>query len=512
MAVSLSGMSLHTNNDNETWSGTDDPDDYNNAIQGSNSESWQVSKNSTETGTLVKSSTLNTTRGIFTFWMSSNLAPYYTDIDFIMESSNNNQKLFQVANSTNKAIGGNFVASAIDYVNKGTETGTFAPASFSELRLVVDNSSSGNIRSVINNWIDAMYYGVGHTVSGTTTTDKAFAEAAAVDELVANKYGVMWKYNDIIYSQGDINLAGTLTSEGETLVFVDTLNGYDTYNLDITGTVDFTNTSIIAGGAIDFNFDSSTATSFSMTGGSVTGALATTTKSGQTHSGVVFTDCGTFTVANTPYVSTFNSCGQITLSTGGELDSCKIDKSTAAISVTTDDLSDVDGCIFVSDGSNHAVELTSIGAGSMVWDASLSVYESGGSGGSPVTPTSTGNEAIYVNVGSGTLTINVADTGTTPSIRSAGATVNVVSGQKSLTFTDLPDGVEVRIRQGSHSIFHVASASGGSEAYTYTYTSDTIVTISVGGSGYIREELTYILKNSDASLSFPLEPNPSYIA
>ena len=60
MAVSLSGMTLHTDNDTQqNWSGTDDLDDYNNSIQGSNSESWQVSKNSTETGTLVKSSSLN---------------------------------------------------------------------------------------------------------------------------------------------------------------------------------------------------------------------------------------------------------------------------------------------------------------------------------------------------------------------------------------------------------------------------------------------------------------------
>ena len=302
MAVSLSGMTLHTNNDNEGgWGGTDGPDTYNNAVQGTNSESWQVSKNATETGTLTVSSTLNTTRGIFTFWMSSNLAPYYTDIDLELQSSTNNYKTFTAADSTNKAIGGNFVASVVDYVNKGTDTGTFAPGSFSVLRVIVDNSASGNIRSVINNWIDAMYYGPGHAVSGTTTGDLLFEEAAAVDELTANKYGVMWNYNGIIYSQGDIDLTGTaLTSDSETLVFVDTLNGYDTYNLDVSGTVTFNATAIIAAGTIDFNLDASGATAFTMTGGSVSGAALIDFADGQTVDNVVFNNIAASTIANDP--------------------------------------------------------------------------------------------------------------------------------------------------------------------------------------------------------------------
>ena len=62
MTVSLSGMTLHTNNDNEGgWGGTDGPDDYNNSIEGSNSESWQVSKNSVENAILTKTVGLTAT-------------------------------------------------------------------------------------------------------------------------------------------------------------------------------------------------------------------------------------------------------------------------------------------------------------------------------------------------------------------------------------------------------------------------------------------------------------------
>jgi len=422
MTVSLSGMSLHTNNDNEGgWGGTDGPDTYNNAVQGSNSESWQVSKNSTETGTLTKSSTLSTTRGIFTFWMSSNLAPYYTDVKLDMQSTTNNYKQFTVATSTDKAIGGNFVASAIDFINKGTSTGTFAPANFAVTRIIVDNSSSGNIRSVINNWIDAMYFGPGHTVSGTTTGDELFKEAAVVDELAANQYGVMWNYNGIIYSQGDIDLTGTaLTSDSETLVFVDTINGYDTYNFDISGTATFKNTGIIGAGTIDFNLDASGATAFSMTGGFLTSCKALTLIDGQTFDDVVLNSCATSSVANDPDGCTWNTSGLITIETNGSLTNCTINQSTSTESVTTASIEVLTGNTFISDGSNHAVILTSIGDGSMDWDNQLSGYASSDG--------STGNEGVYVNVGSGNLTINVASGASTPSIRTAGATVTVVAG------------------------------------------------------------------------------------
>jgi len=277
-----------------------------------------------------------TTRGIFTFWMSSNLAPYYTDINLELQSTTNNYKTFTVATSTDKEIGGNFVASAIDYVNKGTSTGTFVPASFAVSRIIVDNSSSGNIRSVINNWIDAMYYGPGHTVSGTTTGDKLFEESAAVDELTANKYGVMWNYNGIIYSQGDIDLSGTaLTSDSETLVFVDTVNGYDTYNLDISGTVTFKNTGIIGAGTIDYNLDASGATAFSKTGGFLTACKALTLIDGQTFDGVVINSNTSSSIANDPDSCTWNTCGLITVTSTGSLNSCSLNKGsgTSAVSI-----------------------------------------------------------------------------------------------------------------------------------------------------------------------------------
>lgn len=517
MAVALSGMSLHTNNDNEGgWAGTDGPDAYNNAEQGTNSESWQVSKNATETGTLTKSSTLNATRGIFTFWMASNLAPYYTDIDLELQSSAGNYKDFRVAAAADKNIEGKFVASAIDYVNNGVETGTFAPASFSALRIIVNNSASGNIRSVINNWVDAMYYGVGHTVSGTSVSDTAFAEAAAVDELTANKYGVMWNYNDIIYSQGDITLSGTLTSNGETLVFIDTPNGYSTYNLDITGTVNFVNTSIIAAGTIDYNFDATGATSFSMTGGSIVGALLVDLIDGQTLDGVVITGAATSTIANDPYGCTWNQSGLITVGTAGSLNSCTLNEGTASVAV---DIATLDRLIenhFISDGTGHAVDLGTITATqAMDWDNTTSGYASSDG--------STGNETILVSVDSGqTLTINVASTGTLPTIKNDGTgTVSVVTGQITVAVTVLNDLTGLPIADARVQIYDTSDYTtvimnddcnaSGVASISMSYTADIDIEgwvreMNVSGVDYTPRDFSGTITSSGFSLTVRLTP------
>ena len=501
-------MTLHTDNDNEGgWGGTDGPDDYNNAIQGANSESWQVSKNSAEAGTLTKSSALSATRGIFVFWMSSNLAPYYTDIELQMESTTNNFKVFTVADSTGKEIGGNFVASAIDYVNQGTETGSFAPASFSKTVITVDNSSSGNIRSVINNWVDAMYYGPGHTVSGTTTGDRLFAEAAAIDELVANKYGVIWDYNGIIYSQGDLDLSGTsLVSDSETLVFVDTLNGYDTYNLDISGTVTFKNTALIAAGTIDFNLDASGATAFSMTGGSVTGALHMDFVAGQTVNGVVFNSISTTAIANDPTSCTWNTSGIITIAAAGSIDKCIINESSGSAAVSIASLDRLTDCLFFSGGAGHAVDLGTISSTqSMTWDNTATGY----------TASSSGDETIVVSVDNGiTLTVNVAAGASTPSVYNTGTgTANVVSGLVTLTIEAPVSlvGAEIRIYDldnspaGSLGTELSGVESHTSAAYTYSGSGGNLIWIQIMLDGYEEFGQQYTMPISDTTFTALLE-------
>jgi hypothetical protein len=89
-------------------------------------------------------------------------------------------------------------------------------------------------------------------------------------------------------------------------------------------------------------------------------------------------------------------------------------------------LADLDTVVLSTFGSlsGHALELTT--AADATWDSGLSGYDVG-SLGSPVTPTATGDEAIYVNVASGTINISVAAGSPVPSIRRAGGSTAVIN-------------------------------------------------------------------------------------
>ena len=505
MAVTLSGMTLLTSNDNEAnWSGTDGPDPYNTFIQGANSESWQVSKNTTETALLILAAALAAGRGIFVIWMKSNLHYYYTEITAELQSSAGNFKEFILATSANPGVSGDFKPIALDYVNKGLETGTFVPASYSLLRLFVDNSVSGNIKLDKNTWIDAIYFGEGLVISGTTDTDKCFTEAAAIDQTQPNRFGILENYNGVIFGQGDLELAGTLVSNSENLVFVETPNGYDRYNLTISGAISFVDSNISSEGLIvDYDMDCSTATSFSMSGGSITGANTLTLIDGQFLNEVILNSIGSSSIDNDPNNCSWNDSGLITINTNGSIDNCHIKDSIDPAAVITNDLAKITNTDFTSFGSGHAVELTSIGSGSMTWNCTTVNYDAGVIG-SPVIATNTGDEDIFVNVATGTLTIYVQLGSNYPSIRSAGAIVNIEPAMIDLKFTLNPSitGYEYAIYSvtsigslvGAIELQHEEVATQDNQTYTYTHSIGLIFAVQILaiGSDYV-EKIEYYL-------------------
>jgi len=295
-------MTLLVDNDSqESWVGTDDLDDYNMHVQGTNSESWLVSKNATETGTLtVSAADMSGTGNHFNMWMQTNLTQYLTSITVTLQSSSGNYRLYTIGTSSVPEVTGEFHCFALDLNNGGIETGTFNPASVPTIAVEINNSSSGNIRSVINNWIDAMYYGRGLTFDGSSTSDNMFTEATAIDELEANKYGVLFNIDEQIFVQGDIVFdddggSNTQSSNGENVVFTEKTNTTNTYRLILIGadnTITFNNTNISATGAAQFGFDSSgTIGSFDMTGGGLKKVSSAIFKSGQTITNVNFTEC-----------------------------------------------------------------------------------------------------------------------------------------------------------------------------------------------------------------------------
>lgn len=365
--------------------------------------------------------------------------------------------------------------------------------------------------------VDAIDVGNGLTLQGTTTTDKLFAEALVQDQATA--IGALSEKNDKIFSQGSLELSGTnLASSSESLTFTDTVGGVYTYDLDITGTVSFNNTSIDASGAVDYNFDASAATSFTMSGGGLSNFLSFITLAGQSIEGAVFQSGGTSTIANTLSDSAFNQCGAITVT--GLLDAVTVNKSTATEASVVDNLNKIAGSIFIKDtGTSNATRLTSIGGGSMTWSCTTTNYDAGATG-SPVTPTSTGNEDIFVDVASGTLTINVADGATTPSIRSSGATVNVVAGLIAITVTVVDDITGLPLENarvwlgeeaGHATIINAETNASGVVTTNIPFTSDTNIIgwarqMDLLGTDYVQKDFSGQYTSSGFSTTIRLSP------
>lgn len=106
--------------------------------------------------------------------------------------------------------------------------------------------------------------------------------------------------------------------------------------------------------------------------------------------------------------------------------------NTKVSSATLDDMALISDCTFTSSGTGHAIEV-----GGSADTISLSGNTFTGYSGTGT------NAAIYVNIVSGTVTINVTG-GNTPSIRTAGATV-IVNNNVEVTFTGMKDNSEVRV-------------------------------------------------------------------
>lgn len=166
-----------------------------------------------------------------------------------------------------------------------------------------------------------------------------------------------------------------------------------------------------------------------------------------------FTDMGTFGYLSnyTATRRTWRRCGLVT-GGGGSFVDCIFDASAASSAITVATINDLEGCSFAIGTAGHAVTLTGA-AGAYTWDCTLSGYDVGSVGsGVEVTGASiTGDEAIHVTATTGTIIINVSATGSTPSVSSAGAVVNVVAGLKTFSFTVNPSitGYEWRLYEDS---------------------------------------------------------------
>jgi hypothetical protein len=217
-----------------------------------------------------------------------------------------------------------------------------------------------------------------------------------------------------------------------------------------------------------------------------------------------FTDMDTFVFQSNATVeaTTFRRCNSVTLG-GALMAGCTITRSTAAVALACGaSVSSLSNTSFVSAGTGHAIEITS---GTSHTLAGLSFTGYAASNGS------TGNESVFVNIASGSVTLN---TDSTISYRTAGATVTVVAGQKTLTLTGIVAGSDVVILEAGTDteLANVDANSGSTFAYSYAYAPGTFIDVCVYKAGFVPLAIrNYLLGSESGSLPINQTPDRNYL-
>ena len=221
------------------WSGTDG---ISTEVfqQGVSSEGWIVAKNGNETGIYDYytangnvAADMSATDTHLYIHLRCDIAPFidylYVGISSTSAGTTNYEDWRLVDNTVATEWYGEWKTFIIDINSTPNRTnGTLTYTDIRSIRINVDNSNSGNIRSIENTYIDVIRFGFGIKAHETTTAAFDFSDIEAIANNTTNKFGVLEKIGGVLFARGRIEVGdntttdyGNLTSQDETLVFLD---------------------------------------------------------------------------------------------------------------------------------------------------------------------------------------------------------------------------------------------------------------------------------------------------
>jgi len=222
--------------------------------------------------------------------------------------------------------------------------------------------------------------------------------------------------------------------------------------------------------------------------------------------GCTFTDLTTFDFKpkSTITGTIFRRC-EIVRTGGGIISDCLFTRSTATAAIqcnTTAELAKVTNSDFVSAGTGHAIYLQGPAGPVSLVGLTFTGYAS--------VDGLTGNEAIFVGISTGTVTLTVSG-GNTPSIRSSGATVIVVSGA-TVTFSGFPTGTDVVIlTAGTTTVLDSVDQQVGT-SYAWAYQGTPTVDVGFIKPGYIPFYIRGLaLGSTNSTIPVKLQLDRNYI-
>ena len=338
----LTNITLGETGDDGDWGGDIGTADSQAEIfyQGAGAIGWIVAKNGNETGDYdMYSSNGNAVvdmsgAGVHLFiTLRCDIAPFIDYIHIGLSSDTAHGSVNTgtyywtiVDNTTDIEWAGGWLTFKLD-INSAVRfstSGTLDLSAITDLHVNVDNSNSGNIRSIQNTYIDSIRFGTGLKITGTAWD---WEDVYNDDTLIANKYDMIRKVGPGVFELngqmqiGDGATTTTPASSNETLFFKDIstsgafggplgkqASGF--YKITVTGSgcvCDFNNLSILASANATFVFDADDAglpdASIDWNGGTVVQCSSFLSDGAQDFANIGFYDCGQIEPAGSDFIS-----------------------------------------------------------------------------------------------------------------------------------------------------------------------------------------------------------------
>lgn len=319
-----------------------------------------------------------------------------------------------------------------------------------------------------------------------------------------NRFGYVRELDGIYFMYGTLQIgsatATVFNDSGQTLTFPDGLFGvgFSGIGIDLqnaTTDVDFSSSTFLGQGT---STTSDTRPIITVTGTS--GSFLAT--------GCVIDNFADVTLTS---ASELNAClitrlASMTLG-GGTLDSCDIndhDTATGIGLIQADSLANISGCAFDNTGgTGHAIQINTAGT----YNFSGNLFTGyGGTPGTNSTPSSGSTDAAIYNNSGGAVTINITNSGDTPSIRNGASATTTVNNNVSITLTGIktagPNGeaatTEIRVYRDSDNVELAGTESSGS-TFNFSVASGTAINIVIHNLYYVYQRIP-LTPTADSSI------------
>jgi len=425
-------------------------------------------------------------------------------------SSSGNFDLWYVGGSDTYAYGG-WKNYAVDPLigspddTQGTPTGTYSAVCMA-WNLPTQAPSKGNPFSV-----DIIRYGRGESIfTGGETSDYAtfLGYSTVNDNSTGGRFGLIQAVAGGYLYKGLMSLGTTATA-------------VDMRDSNVSITIDDTLTVSSVFNRIEVNNASSniewTSVLITKVGLISKGQFEMIDNATVTKTGCTFTDMDTFIYQNNATIdggTTYRRCGLVTQG-GSTITDCNFDSSTSTIALLVDNNDVVSYCSFTSSGTGHAVQGFDVAGDYTLVEWSFDGYAA--------TNGTTGNEAIYVTATTGIVNLYLTG-GTSPTIRTAGATVNVIQSS-TLTIGRVLSASDVYVyRKDDKTLLSSADPISaldvlvnGVQYYKLVYSynaavlSGVEVQIKVFNLGYVNIRQDYTLTSSDSRVEVQQRIDRNYL-